>query len=393
MALEMSLTVLLGAPVRMADIGNVAMLAMLGQGGGWAGMETSGGPGIVGDCNSSCRTAGNPVGRAVAVCTTESAEANPPCGIQKKLSPGGGSIPSGMGGGHRYGVWWGGGSCSDCDRVGGTGTDAVGDSNSNDGVVAMHTTAGVEMSPPPDRPEISSSGRCGKGSIMGRASASESSKGRNTGREEGGVLSVGFQPAGISIGNWMAMVGGDSDKVTRAKGVGGSNWCTGSGEIAVTSAGGGTDEAAEDIDMEAGRGNADPSAAGPGKCSRSVTTVDGKQAPMGDANRVQGCSSIAGEGSGRSWHVGLGATSRGVEAAAADMGEGNDTGGGSASTPSAGGWPTGDGIGDIAESSDGKSSRHEVLGMGGATADSRGSDTAWLGGRNGPTTSMACETN
>ena len=74
-------------------------------------------------------------------------------------------------------------------------------------------------------------------------------------------------------------------------------------------------------------------------------------------------------------------------------------GGGSASTPSAGSWPAGDGVGDIAVSSGGKSSRREVSGMGGATADSRGeagdwgSDTAWLGGGNGLTTSMACETN
>ena len=181
----------------------------------------------------------------------------------------------------------------------------------------------------------------------------------------------------------MAMAGGNSDEATRAKSVGGSDWCTGGGGIAVTSAGGGTDEAAEGADMEAGRGNADPSAAGPGKCSGSVTTADGKRASPGDTNRVRNRGSIAGEGGGRSWHVGLGATSGGIEAAAADVGEGNDVGGRSASTPSAGGWPTGDGIGDIAVSSDGKSSRHEVSGMGGATADSRGSDTAWLGGGNG----------
>ena len=77
----------------------------------------------------------------------------------------------------------------------------AGDSGSNDKVVAMHTTAGVETSPPPDKPEISSSGRRGKGGITGGASASESSKGRNAGGEEGGVLSVDFRPAGISIGN------------------------------------------------------------------------------------------------------------------------------------------------------------------------------------------------
>ncbi|KAF8656007.1 hypothetical protein AX14_008103 [Amanita brunnescens Koide BX004] len=168
------------------------------------------------------------------------------------------------------------------------------------------------------------------------------------------------------------MAGGNSDEATRAKSVGGSDWCTGGGGIAVTSAGGGTDEAAEDADMEAGRGNADPSAAGPGKCSRSVTTADGKWAPPGDTNRARNRGSVAGEGGGRSWHVGLGATSGGVEAAAVDVGEGNDAGGGSASTPSAGGWPTGDGIGDIAVSSDGKSSSREVSGMGGDTADIRG---------------------
>ena len=157
MVLRATLAALLEVPGRTTDIGNVAMSAMLGQGGGRVEMEMSGGPGIAGDCNSGCRTAGNPVGRAVVVCTTESTEANPPCGIQKKSSPGGGSVPSGMGSGCRYGVWRGSSSWSNCDRVGGTGTDMAGDSGSINGAVTMHTMAGVEMSPPPpDRPEISS---------------------------------------------------------------------------------------------------------------------------------------------------------------------------------------------------------------------------------------------
>ena len=178
MALGMSLTALSVAPVGTTGIGNVAVSAMSGQGGGRMEMDMSGGPGMAGDG----------VGEPDATCATTGVGTNPPLDNPR-------SSPSG---GRSKVKAWGNNEAS----AGPSGEPfEAGDSGSNDKVVAMHTTAGVETSPPPDKPEISSSGRRGKGGITGGASASESSKGRNAGGEEGGVLSVDFRPAGISIGN------------------------------------------------------------------------------------------------------------------------------------------------------------------------------------------------
>ena len=125
MVLRAMLTALSEAPGRTMDIGNVAMSAMLGQGGGWVEMQMSSRPGIAGDG----------VGEPDVTCVTAGVGVNPPLGSPRTSASGRCS---------KVGAWG-----NNKALVGPSGEPfEVGDSGSGDGTcwaTTVHLTRGVSI--------------------------------------------------------------------------------------------------------------------------------------------------------------------------------------------------------------------------------------------------------
>ncbi|KAF8673087.1 hypothetical protein AX14_005419 [Amanita brunnescens Koide BX004] len=142
----------------------------------------------------------------------------------------------------------------------------------------------------------------GMGSRHSRGARAGGLKGWATGK--GGMLSVGLRPARIGVGDRKVMAGGNSDRVTGAKGIGGR--ATGSGKADVT----GTDR---DLGIAVGLFHGWGKAiAGPGigqgkagdYCNDWETAGSGKAASSNRMARAAGGTNGAWDGSSRVWVLG-----------------------------------------------------------------------------------------
>ena len=146
MALGMSLTALSAAPVGTTGIGNVAVSAMSGQGGGRMEMDMSGGPGMAGDgIGGTAGTAGEIDGAAASMTAGAGDCGNATVSAGRSGSALGGSSSMTCGGGHWDAGAGGAGSAHGAATSAGSRPDRASDCMGE--ILAKHMATAVGANP------------------------------------------------------------------------------------------------------------------------------------------------------------------------------------------------------------------------------------------------------